>query len=156
MGSQEFMALVGFSLIASQVFFLLSSWMLLHLFNAVETMNACTVGFSGVLFALKYVLSRRSPGVTSVSARSSYSYFWIADATFFSSVVELEVLFYLSFDTFSKVMSIFPHLQFILNSGCRHCAIKPARPCGRYYRVAEMNSIMMALKRILYNISDSS
>ncbi|CAN0261855.1 unnamed protein product [Ectocarpus fasciculatus] len=36
-------------------------------------MHACTVGFSGVLFALKYVLSRRSPGVTTVMGFSVHT-----------------------------------------------------------------------------------
>ncbi|CAM9458905.1 unnamed protein product, partial [Sphacelaria rigidula] len=36
------------------------------MFGADGPMNACTVGFSGVLFALKYVAARRSPGVTEV------------------------------------------------------------------------------------------
>lgn len=38
----------------------------MRVFHVYGPMQACTVGFSGVLFALKYVLARRSPGVTNV------------------------------------------------------------------------------------------
>ena len=67
MGSQAFAVLLAFSLVTSQVLMLLSSWLLLTVFDMPGPMQTCTVGFSGVLFALKYVLSRRSPGVVSVS-----------------------------------------------------------------------------------------
>lgn len=67
MGTQAFAGLLSFSLLASQTLMMLSAWVLLVVFDVPSPMHACTVGFSGVLFALKYVLSRRSPGVTSVS-----------------------------------------------------------------------------------------
>ncbi|CAM9984875.1 unnamed protein product, partial [Laminaria digitata] len=67
MGSQDFAVLLAFSLVTSQVLMLLSSWLLLTVFGMPGPMQTCTVGFSGVLFALKYVVSRRSPGVVSVS-----------------------------------------------------------------------------------------
>ena len=68
MGSQAFAVLLAFSLVTSQVLMLLSSWLLLTVFDMPGPMQTCTVGFSGVLFALKYVLSRQSPGVVSVRA----------------------------------------------------------------------------------------
>lgn len=66
MGTQAFAGLLAFALLASQVLLVLSSWILLVVFEEPASMQACTVGFSGVLFALTYVLSRRSPGVTMV------------------------------------------------------------------------------------------
>lgn len=67
MGSQAYAGLLAFSLLVSQALMLLFSWALLVTFDMPGPMHACTVGFSGVLFALKYVLSRRSPGTTTVS-----------------------------------------------------------------------------------------
>lgn len=67
MGSQAYGGLLVFSLVVSQTLLLLCSWLLMTVFDAPEAMYACTVGFSGVLFALKYVLNRRSPGSSTVS-----------------------------------------------------------------------------------------
>lgn len=67
MGTQAFAGLLAFTLLASQMLMMLAAWILLEGFDKPSAMNACTVGFSGVLFALKYVLSRRSPEVTTVS-----------------------------------------------------------------------------------------
>ncbi|CAM9282021.1 unnamed protein product [Scytosiphon promiscuus] len=66
MGTQAFAGLLAFTLLASQTLMMLAAWVLLEGFGKPSAMNACTVGFSGVLFALKYVLSRRSPGATTV------------------------------------------------------------------------------------------
>ncbi|CAN0522665.1 unnamed protein product, partial [Ectocarpus sp. 8 AP-2014] len=62
MGTQAFAGLLSFSLLASQTLMMFSAWVLLVVFDVPSPMHACAVGFSGVLFALKYVLSRRSPG----------------------------------------------------------------------------------------------
>lgn len=67
MGTQAFAGLLAFTLLASQLLMVLAAWALLVVFEVPSPMQACTVGFSGVLFALTYVLSRRSPGVTAVS-----------------------------------------------------------------------------------------
>lgn len=67
MGTQAFARLLIFALLASQLLMVLSAWALLVVFEVPAPMQACTVGFSGVLFALTYVLSRRFPGVTTVS-----------------------------------------------------------------------------------------
>lgn len=67
MGTQAFAGLLAFTFLASQLLMVLSSWALLVVFHVPSPMQACTVGFSGVLFALTYVLSRRSPGMTTVS-----------------------------------------------------------------------------------------
>lgn len=67
MGSQAYGLLLVYSLVVSQILLLFGSWLLMTAFDAPEAMYACTVGFSGVLFALKYVLNRRSPGSTAVS-----------------------------------------------------------------------------------------
>ncbi|CAM9230190.1 unnamed protein product [Hapterophycus canaliculatus] len=66
MGTQAFAGLLAFTLLASQTLMMLAAWVLLEGFDTPSAMNTCTVGFSGVLFALKYALSRRSPGVTMV------------------------------------------------------------------------------------------
>lgn len=66
MGSQSYGVLLLFSLVTSQTLLLLMSWVLAEAVHIGGPMRACTVGFSGVLFALKYVLSRRSPGTTKV------------------------------------------------------------------------------------------
>lgn len=71
MGTQAFAGLLVFTLLASQTLMMLAAWVLQEGFDDTSAMNACTVGFSGVLFALKYVLSRRSPGVTTVSKRDT-------------------------------------------------------------------------------------
>ncbi|CAB1104864.1 unnamed protein product [Ectocarpus sp. CCAP 1310/34] len=73
MGTQAFAGLLSFSLLASQTLMMLSAWVLLVVFDVPSPMHACTVGFSGVLFALKYVLSRRSPGVTTVMGYSVHT-----------------------------------------------------------------------------------
>lgn len=65
LGSQAYATLLAFSLVTSQTLLFLSSWALMVL-GYDGAMNTCTVGFSGVIFALKYVLARRSPGVTEV------------------------------------------------------------------------------------------
>lgn len=67
MGSQAYGLLLVYSLVVSQVLLLLCSWLLMTAFDAPDAMHACTVGFSGVLFALKYVVNRTSPGATAVS-----------------------------------------------------------------------------------------
>ena len=60
MGSEGFAALLGFFVVASSALFLvlssLTGW----------SFAACTVGFSGVLFALKMVLNAENPGDTVV------------------------------------------------------------------------------------------
>lgn len=82
MGTKDFAGLLSFSLLASQMLMMLSAWVLLVVFDVASPMHSCTVGFSGVLFALKYVLSRRSPGVTTVSGGWAQHclfvvYFWL-------------------------------------------------------------------------------
>lgn len=67
MGTQAFAGLLGFALLASQLLMVLAAWVLLVVFEVPSPMQACSVGFSGVLFALTYVWSRRSPGLTTVS-----------------------------------------------------------------------------------------
>ena len=73
MGSQAFAVLLAFCTVASQALMLLSSWLLLTVFDVSGPMQTCTVGFSGVIFALKYVLSRRSPEAVSVSITNMVS-----------------------------------------------------------------------------------
>lgn len=65
-GWQAFGRLLAFSVVASQSLVFLLSWLLMKVFDVAGPMNTCTIGFSGVLFALKYVLARRSPRVTEV------------------------------------------------------------------------------------------
>lgn len=69
MGTQTYAGLLAFTLLASQLMMVAAAWVLLMAFDATLPMNTCTVGFSGVLFALTYVVSRRSPGVSRVSLR---------------------------------------------------------------------------------------
>lgn len=69
MHMQDYVGLLLFSTVASQVLLLLASCVLMAL-GADGAMQSCTVGFSGVLFALKYIVSRWSPGVTNVSKKS--------------------------------------------------------------------------------------
>lgn len=71
MGTPAFAGLLAFTLLASQLLMIISAWVLLVVFEVPSPMQACTVGFSGVLFALTYVLARRSPGVTTVSYEGS-------------------------------------------------------------------------------------
>lgn len=66
MNLHDYVGLLAYCTVASQTLLLLSSYALVIMFGADGPMNACTVGFSGVLFALKYVAARRSPGVTEV------------------------------------------------------------------------------------------
>ena len=67
MGTRTYFGLLVFCLVASQALLLVASWVMIVVIDEPSAMNACTVGFSGVLFALKYVLHRRSPGYTTVS-----------------------------------------------------------------------------------------
>lgn len=66
MGTHAFAGLLVYSFLASQLMMVLAAWILLVVFDAPSPMQTCTVGFSGVLFALKYVLSRRFPGTHKV------------------------------------------------------------------------------------------
>eukprot|EP00903_Cladosiphon_okamuranus_P006869 g6690.t1 len=65
MGTQAFGGLLAFTFLASQLLMVVSAGVLLVVFEMPSPMQACTVGFSGVLFALTYVLSQRS-GVTTI------------------------------------------------------------------------------------------
>lgn len=67
MGSQAYGLMLVYSLVVSQMLLFLCSWLLMTAFDAPEAMHTCTVGFSGVLFALKYILNRSSRGETTVS-----------------------------------------------------------------------------------------
>ena len=67
MGSQSFLGLVIFSLIASHSIMIFLSYTLteiLRLDPNITGYNSCAVGFSAVLFALKYVLNYYSPANT--------------------------------------------------------------------------------------------
>ncbi|CAM9243087.1 unnamed protein product [Pylaiella littoralis] len=66
MGTHAFAGLLAYSLLASQLMMVLAAWVLLVVFDVSSPMHTCTVGFSGVLFALNYVLSRRFPGTQTV------------------------------------------------------------------------------------------
>lgn len=69
LGSQEFFTLVVFSLIVSHIGVVLISFLLYEIFNFNEYtsgMNSCAVGFSAVLFSLKYVWNSYSSDRTSV------------------------------------------------------------------------------------------
>lgn len=68
MHRQNYVGLLLFSTFTSQALLLLASVVLMAL-GADGAMQSCTVGFSGVLFALKYVAQRRSPGVTEVNKK---------------------------------------------------------------------------------------
>lgn len=67
MGTQTYAGLLAFTLVASQLLMVAAAWVLMAAFDKTSPMHTCTVGFSGVLFALTYVVSRRNPGQTRVS-----------------------------------------------------------------------------------------
>jgi len=66
LGSQKFIALVTFSLITSHLVYLAVASLLLNVFHYEDSYNSCAVGFSAVLFALKYVLNVSSPSFTNI------------------------------------------------------------------------------------------
>lgn len=67
MGSAEFLRLVCFSLLASHSLLVLMAYMLsASAGDAVSGFNTCAIGFSAVLFSMKYVLNQRSPALTPV------------------------------------------------------------------------------------------
>lgn len=86
MGTHAFAVLLLYSLWASQVMMVVAAWVLQVVFNVPSPMHTCTVGFGGVMFALKYVLSRRSPGTQTVSwTELAHSYCCDFNGVFFLS-----------------------------------------------------------------------
>ena len=69
MGSFDFGVLVAFSLVASHSIMILLAYVLHHYFAGAvfsSGYTSCAVGFSAVLFALKYVLNYNSPSTSNV------------------------------------------------------------------------------------------
>lgn len=65
MGTKAFLTLCFFSLLAAHLIYLLIASFLLLFFHE-ETYYSCAVGFSAVLFSLKYVLNHNSPTMTQI------------------------------------------------------------------------------------------
>ena len=59
MGSPKFAQLVAFSLVTAHSLMVLLAWFLNAFCAYPATFNTCAVGFSAVLFALKYVWNRK-------------------------------------------------------------------------------------------------
>jgi len=66
LGSPKFIALVAFSLVTAHLVYLAAALLLLNVFDYEDSYNSCAVGFSAVLFALKYVLNVSSPSFTNI------------------------------------------------------------------------------------------
>lgn len=68
MGSSSFLTLVIFSLVVSHLLLVGIAYTLFHSgFNRIDSgYSSCAVGFSAVLFALKYVLNHGSPSQSSI------------------------------------------------------------------------------------------
>ncbi|CAN0103576.1 unnamed protein product, partial [Discosporangium mesarthrocarpum] len=60
-GPMSFAGTVLFTLVVSHGLVVAVSWALLTFLSVSEPYYSCAVGFSAVLFGLKYILSRRSP-----------------------------------------------------------------------------------------------
>lgn len=79
MGSQAFLVLVIYSLVASHSLIVLASYVLTVIFKMDASMtgyHSCAVGFSAVLFSLKYVLNYRSPthsNIMGISVPTKYA-----------------------------------------------------------------------------------
>src|SRR3546814_414510 len=61
MGSKAFLWLVAVSLVLSHVYVVVISYIAATMFEYYEPMQMCAVGFSAVLFALKYVWNHMAP-----------------------------------------------------------------------------------------------
>ena len=66
MGSAAFLRLVIFSVLVAHSFFVLLSYVLYKNSDFTSSYRGCAVGFSGVLFSLKYVLNHRSSDSSNV------------------------------------------------------------------------------------------
>ena len=65
-GTERFVKLVVFSLVVSHALYLVIASALVVLFDYSESYHSCAVGFSAVLFSLKYVLNSASPQMTQI------------------------------------------------------------------------------------------
>jgi rhomboid domain-containing protein 1 len=66
MGTEAFSFLCLFCLVVSHTFYLVICYFLLEFADYSESYYSCAVGFSAVLFALKYVLNARSEIMTNI------------------------------------------------------------------------------------------
>lgn len=131
MGSEAFFVLLLFSLTVSHtVMVIMSTFLHFAAFNnSVSSFNSCAVGFSAVLFALKYVLNSQEEGSTNV--------FGIAVLTKYACWIELVMI-----SVLTPNASFLGHLAGIFS--------------GVLYRILERRGAFVrtvgALRRIVTNL----
>ena len=67
LGTVKFSALCCYSLFAAHFLYIIISTVLLNSFDYPDSYYSCAVGFSAVLFSLKYVLNAKSPTLTTIN-----------------------------------------------------------------------------------------